>query len=487
MKNGGKKDDNKDKNDKRKEDEQSDDEDDSDTSDEGRNEAPDEEEKIEPQEVKPRRRERPRRGRNSSYIDRGYESDRGPLDDNYFPPPPVQPIADPISSPLQSSAAPIQPTAYPAFKPYNPADFAGPPTQQERDLANRMENTSIQDYGAHEESHTPNGDERESDRRLPQEDHTYPPAYDPVFPNMPARRNGSTTSPAVDPVFLPRPPKSQNAHVPPSISTTTSPETVPRNSKRAPPSTFTPAYEEDELRERKPSVAEAKYTPNYPAGSFVPSPKLQPQTYARESYPPPDDRFQSPPPAQHQSWATSSGTQPAYPVPMPIPVVPQSQQPMYPVYPPYTAAPPGYSPPYEGDNESYDGHYSRDEHGHHHRVSRASEYSPSRSPPPRHGSKSGRRSREDDRSTRDGRSSSRIKDMFKDRKDVGATALGAIAGGFIGHEVGHGRNVGTLIGAALGGFGANYAERRWEKEKEVRRHRQDEGADGKAQDGYDSY
>jgi len=389
---------------------------------------------MESKETKPRRKERPRRGRNSSYIDRGYESDRGPLDDNYFPPPPVQPIADPISPPPQPSAIPIQPTTYPAFKPYNPSDYQGPPTQQERDLANRMENTSIRDYGAQEEPYTPNGDDRESDRRWPKEGHTYyPPAYDPVFPNLPAKGNGSTTSPAVDPVFSPRLPETHNAPVPPSISTTASPETILSDSERAAPWTFAPAYE-DELRERKPSVAEAKYTPNYPAGSFVPSPKPQPQTYARESYPPPDDRFQSPPPAQQQPWATASGMQPPYPVPMPVPAVPQPQQPMYPVYPPYSAAPPGYGPPYDDNTGPYDGHYSRDEHGHHHRASRSSEYSPSRSSPPRHGSKSRRLSRSDDRSARDSRSSSRLKGMLSSPKDVGATALGAIAGGLIGHK-----------------------------------------------------
>jgi uncharacterized protein YcfJ len=66
------------------------------------------------------------------------------------------------------------------------------------------------------------------------------------------------------------------------------------------------------------------------------------------------------------------------------------------------------------------------------------------------------------------RAASRVRGKLEEHKDVGYSALGALAGALIGHHVGKGRgkgNAGLLAGAALGGLGANLLERRHEKEK----------------------
>ena len=64
---------------------------------------------------------------------------------------------------------------------------------------------------------------------------------------------------------------------------------------------------------------------------------------------------------------------------------------------------------------------------------------------------------------------SRVKDELKKHKDVGASALGALAGGIIGNELGGGRGkIGLLIGAAIGGIGGNMYERKHAQERTKR-------------------
>ena len=46
----------------------------------------------------------------------------------------------------------------------------------------------------------------------------------------------------------------------------------------------------------------------------------------------------------------------------------------------------------------------------------------------------------------------------KEKKDLAATAIGAVAGAFLGHEAGHGKPMGILGGAVLGGISANAME-----------------------------
>lgn len=46
----------------------------------------------------------------------------------------------------------------------------------------------------------------------------------------------------------------------------------------------------------------------------------------------------------------------------------------------------------------------------------------------------------------------------KEKMDIAATAIGAVAGAFLGHEAGHGKPIGTLGGAVLGGLSANAVE-----------------------------
>jgi uncharacterized membrane protein YebE (DUF533 family) len=73
----------------------------------------------------------------------------------------------------------------------------------------------------------------------------------------------------------------------------------------------------------------------------------------------------------------------------------------------------------------------------------------------------------------------------KHKKDIGAGALGALAGGIIGNALGgksrknKGNIAGMVIGAALGGLGAAAYENRHEKNKKKRL--------GEYHDGYESY
>lgn len=125
------------------------------------------------------------------------------------------------------------------------------------------------------------------------------------------------------------------------------------------------------------------------------------------------------------------------------------------------------------------------------------DYTPSSSPSPdrkhRHSrSRGGRSSRDDSDDRSRGRSSDRrrnrsssrrsksrgksiaaqAKNALKNNRDVASSALGVLAGGVIGSEVGRGNKFGTLAGAVLGGFGANYFEKKdADKKKERERKR----------------
>ena len=60
-------------------------------------------------------------------------------------------------------------------------------------------------------------------------------------------------------------------------------------------------------------------------------------------------------------------------------------------------------------------------------------------------------------------SRSQVRESVEDHVDlnaagIGASAVGALAGGMLGHEVGHGK-MATIGGALLGGIGANLIEK----------------------------
>ena len=80
------------------------------------------------------------------------------------------------------------------------------------------------------------------------------------------------------------------------------------------------------------------------------------------------------------------------------------------------------------------------------------------------------------------RSKSRIRAKFEEfkndpeKRNVGVSALGALAGGLAGREMGK-STFETLLGAALGGFGAHELDRRERKKKTYRKY----------DDGYESY
>jgi uncharacterized protein YcfJ len=69
------------------------------------------------------------------------------------------------------------------------------------------------------------------------------------------------------------------------------------------------------------------------------------------------------------------------------------------------------------------------------------------------------------------------KEVLKGNRDVASSALGVVAGGLIGNQVGRGNKIGTLAGAVLGGFGANLWEKQHgdkKKELEKRERERDE-------------
>lgn len=95
-------------------------------------------------------------------------------------------------------------------------------------------------------------------------------------------------------------------------------------------------------------------------------------------------------------------------------------------------------------------------------------------------SRSRSRSRSRDQSRHRGRDSDRqsksrnrsrsmaaqAKETLKSNRDVASSALGIVAGGLIGNQVGRGNKFGTLAGAVLGGFGANLWEKKHADKKE---------------------
>ncbi|KIW00764.1 uncharacterized protein PV09_07745 [Verruconis gallopava] len=224
----------------------------------------------------------------------------------------------------------------------------------------------------------------------------------------------------------------------------------------------------------------------YMASSFAPSPQNQPQG----SWEPRRNSI-NPGYTPHAGYAENftSGHQP-----------PQQQQYHMPDAQSYQApynmsagpngyatggAYPTYVPPQ--DNWTPSRSPSRDSHrrGHRDRRSRSDrnihdeERSRSRSiDSSRDHSRDRNRHRDDDRRKERRRSRSiaaQAKDALKSNRDVASSALGVVAGGLIGNQVGRGNRFGTLAGAVLGGFGANLWEKQHADKKEKRERRGHDG------------
>ncbi|KAF2418003.1 hypothetical protein EJ08DRAFT_68567 [Tothia fuscella] len=116
-----------------------------------------------------------------------------------------------------------------------------------------------------------------------------------------------------------------------------------------------------------------------------------------------------------------------------------------------------------------------------------------------HRSRSHRRDKSRGKSRNDGRSKSRrdsmreklepVRDKLEQNKDVGASALGALAGGLLGNQVGHGRHgrISTLVGAALGGVAGNLAEKKYGDCKDDKKRHSSRRSYYEEDRGYDSY
>jgi len=415
--------------------------------------SPDEEKKVD---SKSRRKERSRRGRNSSYIDRGYESDRGPPDDNYFLPPPRVPV--------------IETNLYPGFKPYNPADYAGPPTQEERDRTSRASRAQLYGSGSYREypinSVAATEESNVGAENLPQpEDNIYhPPHFDLAISHMAAQQRNSVISPSVDPVFSNISTKAGSVSASPSLNPASS------NSSTRP-------------KERRQSTAQAKYTPiNYTPEFYASSP--QPPISDRAEHQPLPKVYKPPSPAeQPQPYTPFAAVQQPYVASGPF--IPQPGAPV--VYPADATTVAPSSLPVDPERFPNDRHFSP-------RPNSTGYYSPPRLSQRQHsrGSKDRDRDRDraDDRSRDRSRRSSRLREALKEHKEVGASAFGALTGGLLGNELGHGRTMGTLLGAAVGGIGANFAERMWEEERKLKHRKREDDKhyeERHYQDGYDSY
>jgi hypothetical protein len=210
----------------------------------------------------------------------------------------------------------------------------------------------------------------------------------------------------------------------------------------------------------------ANYQPSPPpAQTFVPPPYIPHAQYQ------PQLQSYSPRPSQANALAPAvPPTQPqqlGYPNQMAIPPMQLSPPPLNNYMAPVALARDISRSPSPHRHRSHD-HRSSDRH---HGTSSRDHRSRDRS---RHRSKSHARSK----SRRDS-----VREKLEQNKDIGASALGALAGGLLGNEAGHGR-LSTLIGAALGGIGANIAEKKYEeKKKRHSGHRRAYGDDH----GYDSY
>jgi hypothetical protein len=138
-------------------------------------------------------------------------------------------------------------------------------------------------------------------------------------------------------------------------------------------------------------------------------------------------------------------------------------------YPPQNYVDPGYNTYQPPQDRS-----SPEPYHHHHRDRYSESSSSSRD----------RGSKDRTKSNDTHRPGSRVREQLSKHKDVGASALGALAGGLIGNELGGGRGkIGLLVGAAIGGVGGNVLERKREEDK---RRKQDERR-AREDDGYDSY
>jgi len=412
---------------------------------------------------KPRRRERPRRSRNSSYIDRGYESDRGPQDGSSFLPPPQKPVT--VAN------------LYPGIKPYNPADYAGPPTQEERDRASRALPTQFYSPATYPEHlsntvmATKESNVQPENLPPPTKDAYQSPPFGSIFPHTRTQQRNSSASPSVDPIFLHTYPNAKKV--------STSPFSDP-----ASPNTGTGS------RGRMQSTAQAKYTPiNYTPQFYAPSPP-PPIPDGMERQPPPNE-YKPPPPASavEQPRMASGPFTPQRG--SPGIVVPWSDSTQQPISPAYGTVIVPY--PTSGDPQNSPYGYDASPRNFSPLPNNARHNSPARSSQSPHSPSNKDGDADHDRtdnSSRDRSKSSRLREALKEHKDVEVSALGSLAGGLIGSAFGHNRTMGVMLGAAVGGLGANFVEEMREEERKSKHKKRGDGENYKGQNyknGYDSY
>lgn len=220
----------------------------------------------------------------------------------------------------------------------------------------------------------------------------------------------------------------------------------------------------NEYYDRQASSAEHEY--QYPAQPYAPSPTVRPTTansataarYTPAGYYPPNSATYTPVntgyapynPADYASPSQTGGPYAAprstYASPPPFYRQTSHSQPSLNQY----AYPPNNQLVYQESPSRYDSTRSSHRHKHH---------------------GDGHSLRHRTRSVGGGRSRSRMTDQVRDRLDqlnldetdkkLAAGAVGALAGGLAGNQVGH-RTLSTLVGAAIGGLGGSALEKRHE-------------------------
>lgn len=256
---------------------------------------------------------------------------------------------------------------------------------------------------------------------------------------------------------------------------------LPTSESYAPPRPYNPAdyapagaaagaAVANEYYDRQAPPAGHEY--QYPAQPYAPSPTVRPTTansataarYTPAGYSPPNSATYTPVntgyapynPADYASPSQTGGPYAAprstYVSPPPFYRQPSHSQPSLNQY----AYPPNNQLAYQGSPSRYDS--TRSSHRHKHYGD-------------------GHSLRHRTRSVGGGRSRSRMSDQVRDRLDrlnldetdkkLAAGAVGALAGGLAGNQVGHG-TLSTLVGAAIGGLGGSALEKKHEKHNEAR-------------------
>lgn len=251
---------------------------------------------------------------------------------------------------------------------------------------------------------------------------------------------------------------------------------LPTSESYAPPRPYNPAdyapagaaagaAVANEYYDRQAPPAGHEY--QYPAQPYAPSPTVRPTTansataarYTPAGYSPPNSATYTPVntgyapynPADYASPSQTGGPYAAprstYVSPPPFYRQPSHSQPSLNQY----AYPPNNQLAYQGSPSRYDS--TRSSHRHKHYGD-------------------GHSLRHRTRSVGGGRSRSRMSDQVRDRLDrlnldetdkkLAAGAVGALAGGLAGNQVGHG-TLSTLVGAAIGGLGGSALEKKHEK------------------------